>query len=219
MELVKESLLKAGAATALILLIGFLVGLQADDARVDYLEKQIEESTIRSQTFVVTGEYLSDSSKNFCRVVSEQIPEVADENADIGQNLESFSGKSLSNHDQYEYLKKRYYINQLRLYNLISDYRERCSSNVTTVFYFFDSSIQSQRQGSVLTQYRRETENTTYVFSYNLDTDNSTVLEILKSDYEIDEGPAIVVNGNQTYRRYVGLKELKKVMSNQSKSD
>lgn len=211
MEIVRESLLKAGAVTAMILLIGFLAGLQADDARVNYLEDQLQESTLRSQTFIVTGDYLSDSSQNFCQVVSEQIPEVADENADIGQNLQSFSGKSVSNRKEYEFLKKRYYINQLRLYNLVSDYKDRCPSNVTTIFYFFDSSVQSQRQGAVLTQYREETSGTTYIFSYNLETDDSAVLDILRSDFNVSEGPSVVINGNKTYRRYVGLKELKQI--------
>lgn len=209
----RESLIKAAGVTGLILLVGFLAGLQADDTRVNYLEDQIQESTIRSQTFVVTGNYLSDSSQNFCSVVESQIPEVADENADIGRNLQSFSSKSVSNGKEYDFLKKRYYINQLRLYNLISDYKERCPSNVTTTFYFFDNSIQSQRQGTVLTQYREETPGTAYIFSYNVETDDSAVVEILKSDFNVTDGPSIVINGNQTYRRYVGLRELKEIMA------
>lgn len=212
MDLVKESILKAAAATTLLLLIGILIGLQVDDARTGFLEEQIRESNLRGETFVVTQDYLEDSSNNYCKLASSQIPQLSKRNAQIGRDLESFSSKSVSNSYSYEYMKKKYYLNQLKLYNTLEKYKERCHTNTTLIFFFFDDSIESQRQGSVLTRYRKEVDNSTYVFSYNLGTDKSTVLEMLKSDYNVSEGPVVVINGNKTFRRYVPLKELEQVI-------
>lgn len=214
MDLVKESLLKAVAITVVILGIGVLVGLQLDDTRTDFIQDQLQESNLRTETFLVTQNYLEDSSTNYCNVAESQIPQLAEKNAQIGNDLQSFSGQSLSNGNRYESLKERYYVNQLKLYNMLNSYKGKCEKEkLDLIFYFFDSSVESQRQGSVLTEYRRSVDNSTYVFSYNLETSQrSEVLEVLKADYNVSEGPSIVINGNQTFKRYVSLKELRQVL-------
>ena len=46
MELIKESLLKAAAVTAVVLAFGFLIGLQMDDARTSYIDDRISEAAV-----------------------------------------------------------------------------------------------------------------------------------------------------------------------------
>ncbi|MFB6115956.1 MAG: hypothetical protein ABEK10_00450 [Candidatus Nanosalina sp.] len=214
MDVVKSSIIKASLATLFILSMGLLVGLQVDDARGNYIKDQLRESDLRMQNFLVTQSYLDESSNNYCRLVESQIPDLSEQNTRIGQNLQSFSGKSISNRDQYRYLVRKYYVNQLRLYNVLSEYKERCGGNTTLIFYFFDESIQSKRQGAVLTEYYREVDNSTYIFSFNLNKNRSSVLELLKKDYQVTDGPAIVINGNETYRSYVPLEQLKEAIRN-----
>lgn len=209
MEIVKESFLKAVAVALLLIGIGAFIGLQADNARQGFLEEQLRESNLRSETFVVTQNYLEDSSQNYCKVVRGQIPQLADENAQIGQDLQSFKSKSLSSERSYEFIRKKYYANQLKLFNMLQSYENRCQTNMSTVTFFFDDSIDSQRQGSVLTRYRKEIDNRAYVFSYNLETDGSTVLEILKTDYNVTEGPTMVLNGDKKLEGFVSLGELR----------
>lgn len=214
MDLVKESILKAGAVSVIILLVGVLIGFQVDDARGSYIQDQLRESNLQAQSFIVTQDYLEGSSKNYCNVVKNRIPELSKQNRKIGQNLQSFTGKSISNEKSYTQMKREYYINQLKLYNILNGYKRRCGANTTLIFYFFDSSADSQRQGAALTKYYREVDNSSYIFSYNLETEKSDITDILKSDYGVEEGPAIVINGNQTYRRYVPFGELRQVIQN-----
>jgi hypothetical protein len=210
MDLVKSSLLKAFFATALILTVGLLAGLQMDQARTKYLEEQLQETNVQTETFLVSQDYLEDSSRNYCRVIEQRIPGLAKQNAHIGRDQQSFSSKSLGSDRDYKYIKRKYYINQLKLYTLLDDYKERCDADINLMLFFFDDNVESQRQGAVLTKYRREVDNRTYIFSYNLETTNSTILEILKTDYSVDEGPVTIVNHNTIYREYVPLNQLKK---------
>lgn len=212
MDRVPSAFLKASVAALLLIGLGVLVGLQMDDRRTGYLNEQLRQTDLQAETFIVTNTYLEESSQNYCSVVSGQIPELARQNADIGRDLQSFSGQSISESRNYDFIKRKYYVNQLKLYNILKSYRERCRSNATLIFFFFDGSADSKRQGSVLTQYRKTVDNRTYVFSYNLETDDSQVLDILKTDFNVDEGPMIVINGNRTYRRYVPLNELKNIL-------
>lgn len=213
MDIVKSSLLKASVATLLVLSFGLLIGMQMDQARTQFLEEQLQETNVQTETFLVTQSYLEDSSRNYCRVIDQRIPDMARQNAQIGRDLQSFSSKSIGSDRDYRYIKQRYYINQLKLYNLLNDYKERCNADVNLLLFFFADNIDSRRQGAVLTKYRQEVDNQTYIFSYNTETRNSTVLEMLKTDYSVEETPVTVINRDQIFRRYVSLKELKKVMN------
>ena len=218
MDLVKESILKAAAVTAVILVFGVLIGLQVDDVREGYVENQLRESTLSTQSLIVTREYLDESSQNYCKVVKNRIPEITEQNTQIGQDLQSFAGKSISNNQEYKQLKREYYVSQLRLYNLLKDYKQRCGEEATLIMFFFDDSAASTRQGSALTKYYREANNNSHIFSFNLDTGDSEVLNVLKSDYNVEGGPTVVVNGNQTFRRYTSFGELRSSIDVESAS-
>lgn len=212
MDTVHSALLRAAVVAGILIGIGVLVGLQMDDTRTSYLENQLRKTNLQSEMFVVTNNYLEESSQNYCRVVRNQIPVLARQNAEIGQNLQSFSSQSISEKQNYRFIQREYYVSQLKLYNMLQSYNDRCSANATLIFFFFDDSADSRRQGNVLTEYREEVDNQTYVFSYNLEATNSQVLQILRTDYQIEEGPAIVINGNRTYRGYVPLQQLEQIL-------
>lgn len=217
MDLIQKSMLRAAAVTVVILLIGFLVGMQLDDMRTSYVDERISETSVNTQTIVSVQNYL-ESSENYCQLVREEIPDIGENNAEIGTSLQQFSSKGVSNTGRYKDLRRKYYVSQLRLYNMINSYRDQCDNEMDSILFFFDADIPSQRQGAVLTEYSQEVDNSTNIFSFNLDVDKSQVLDVLKSDYNVTDGPTIVINGNQTYRGYVPLKQLKQVMNSREES-
>lgn len=217
MDLIKESLFKAAGVTVLVLTIGLLIGLQLDDARTSYIDSQISDAQVNAETVVAVQNYL-ESSDSYCRLVSEEIPDMGRKNAEIGTTLQQFSSKGVSEEREYKTLRRKYYVSQLRLYNTMMSYQKRCDTDIDIIMFFFDSDISSQRQGAVLTEYRREVDNSTNIFSYNLAVDDSQVLEVLKTDYNITDGPSIVINGNQTHRDYVPLKQLEQILQEEQET-
>ncbi|MFB6175511.1 MAG: hypothetical protein ABEJ87_06105 [Candidatus Nanohalobium sp.] len=215
MDLIQKSLMKAAAVTIMVLLIGLLAGLQMDDMRTGYVSNRISEASVNAQTIMAVQNYL-DTSDNYCELVRKEIPQMGENNAEIGTSLEQFSSKGVSKASRYKLLRRRYYVSQLRLYNTIDQYRDRCRAKMDSILFFFDGDIASKRQGAVLTQYRKEVDNSTSIFSFNLAVDNSKVLEVLKSDFNVTGGPTIVINGNRTYRKYIPLKQLKNLMNEES---
>lgn len=212
MDLIQKSILRAATVTVTILLIGFLVGMQLDDMRTSYVEDRISEASVNTQTIMAVQNYLQ-SSENYCQLVREEIPDLGRNNAEIGTSLQQFSSKGVSNQERYKVLRRKYYVSQLRLYNMINSYRDQCDNDMDSILFFFDGDISSQRQGAVLTEYRQDVDNSTNIFSFNLEVEKSKVLDVLKSDYNVTDGPTIVINGNQTNRGYVPLKELKQLMN------
>lgn len=216
MDLVESSLLKATLIMILVLALGFLAGLAMDDARTEFIQNEIRDTELKTETFVLSQRYLRESSQNYCRVMDSRIPDISRQNSQIGEDLQTFSSKSIGSKDDYQYLKNKYYVNQLRLYLMLNDYKERCEVDLNLALFFFDGGTESKRQGAVLTEYRRNVDNQTYVFSYNLESENSDILEMLKTDYSIEDGPVLVLNGEKVYREYTSLEELKRVMNETS---
>ncbi len=207
MDIVQDSLLKASAFTVLVVLLGVLVGLQMDDMRQDRLSSELEKSNLETETFSVLDTYVSRSDGDYCELMEVQIPDIGERNAQLGSELERFEAQNIGSDQEYEYIRDRYYNNQLRLYMAVNNYRDRCGdTNQTTVLYFFDDSAESIRMGSVLNEIVQQTE--TQVFSFNAEVD-SPIVNILKKDHNVTSSPTLIVNDEQKIEGFISVGELR----------
>jgi len=202
MDLVKDSLVKASFLTCLFLVLGILVGLQMSDLRQDHTADNLDRTSLETETFSVLQDYMDESGDNFCEISSVRLPEVGQRNAELGSQLERFDSQEFSNENEYNYIRDRYYNNQLKLYMMVNEHNERCDGDQDTILYFFDDSTQSQRQGAVLDEIARNQGS--FIFAFNMDIledperPDSPILEVLVEDYNITESPSIVVNGEKS---------------------
>lgn len=195
MDLVKESILKASAITVIVLMLGVLIGLQMDDMRQDHLSEELRQSNLETETFTVLENYIESSGGDHCELMDVQIPRIGERSAELGSQLERFDAQNIGSDEEYRYIRDRYYNNQLRLYTSIQNYKDRCSNNQTTILYFFDSSSDSERQGSVLNEVVQERD--VQVFSFNAEVDDSPVVDVLKRDYNVTRYPTLILNGEK----------------------
>lgn len=213
MDLVKDSLIKASAFTFLMVLLGVLIGLQMDNLRQDRVSDELRQSNLETETFTVLQSYVEGSGENFCELAELRLPDVGERNAELGSSLERFDSGSLTDKSEYEYLRNRYYNNQLQLFMLVNDYRDRCDGGANTVLYFFSDTTQSQRQGEVLSEVAKDRDDI-YIFSFNKDIADddrfadSPVLEILLKDYNVTETPTLVINGDEKIEGFISQGEL-----------
>ncbi|MBY6294447.1 hypothetical protein GLU60_03600 [Nanohaloarchaea archaeon H01] len=212
MDIVKESLFKAAGFTALMLVLGVLVGLQMDDFRQDHLSEELRQSNLETETFVALQDYIEDSD-NYCDLMEVRVPKISQRNSEFGSELTRLEGQSLGDKSEYEYIRNRYYNNQLQLYSNLNNYKSSCNVNQTTVLFFFDDSVDSQRQGEVLNEIVQKREDI-HVFSLNSELNDdpnvadSPVVEVLKADYNITESPTMIINGEQKVEGYTSTGEL-----------
>lgn len=213
MDLVKESLFKAAGFTVLMLLLGVLVGLQMDDFRQNHLSEELRQSNLETETFVALQDYIDDSSENYCNLMEARVPEISRRNAEFGSELTRLEGQSIGDKSEYEFIRNRYYNNQLQLYGTLQKYKDRCDVNQTTLLFFFDDSIDSQRQGEVLNEIVQDRDDI-HVFSFNSklnddpDVADSPVVEILKTDYNVTDSPTMIFNGERKIEGYTSTGEL-----------
>ena len=207
MDVVQDSLLKASAFTVMVVVLGVLVGLQMDDMRQDRLNSELDRSNLETETFSVLDTYISRSEGDYCQLMEVQIPDIGERNAQLGSELQRFEAQNLGSDEEYEFIRDRYYNNQLRLYMAVNNYRDRCGdTNQTTVLYFFDDSSESARMGSVLNEVVLQTE--TQVFSFNTEVD-SPIVDILRKNHNVTDSPTIIVNDERKIEGFISVGELR----------
>lgn len=207
MDLVKESIVKASAATLLILALGILLGYQMDDLRQDHLSEELKQSNLETETFSVLDNYVQRSDRDHCQLMEVQIPSIGERNGELGSELERFEAQNIGGDQEYRYIRNRYYNNQLRLYMALNSYKDRCNgTNQTTVLYFFDDSTESQRQGAVLNEVVKQKK--VQVFSFNAEVDDSLIVDVLTEDFNVTEYPTVIVNDDQKFEGFISENEL-----------
>ena len=207
MDLVKESIIKAGAVTVLVLLLGILLGYQMDDLRQDHLSEELRQSNLETETFSVLDNYVQRSDRDHCQLMDVQIPSIGERNGELGSELERFEAQNIGSDEEYRYIRDRYYNNQLRLYMALNSYKDRCNgTNQTIILYFFDDSTESQRQGAVLNEVVKQKN--VQVFSFNAEVDDSLVVDVLTEDFNVTDYPTVIVNDDQKFEGFISENEL-----------
>ena len=207
MDLVKESIIKAGAVTVLVLALGILLGFQMDDLRQDHLSEELRQSNLETETFSVLDNYVQRSDRDHCQLMEVQIPSIGERNGELGSELERFEAQNIGSDEDYRYIRDRYYNNQLRLYMALNSYKDRCNgTNQTTILYFFDDSTESQRQGAVLNEVVKQKN--VQVFSFNAEVEDSLIVDVLTEDFNVTEYPTIIVNDDQKFEGFISENEL-----------
>lgn len=206
-----SSLVKAGILTVLVFIAGLSAGYMLDVQRTDYLADELRSAQLESDRFLVGQQYLQGSDDR-CDAMEPYIQDLAAKTQELGEDLESLSGAGIFRDQDYKHLKHQYYIYQLRTWMTLEEYRTRCDESLVTVLYFFEDNSASQQQGSVLTEVRRQHQGDMFVFSFDIDADDTPVVDMIQQDFNVSSGPTIIVNGADRHTGFVSLGELRSIV-------
>jgi len=205
--------LKVLATTALVFLVGLGLGFSLDTGRINYLAEELRSTNLETESFVTSQEYLEQASgDDYCRLMEDQITRISQQTTELGTDLQDFGSAGMFRERDYEFLQRRYYVYQTRFMLMLEDYRTRCDQDFLSLLYFFGDNVDSQRQGSVLTEFRQENQGEVFVFSFTLDAEDSPIVDLVAKDYNITSTPAVVVNQNTTLRGFTSKGELEAML-------
>lgn len=208
--------LKVLATTALVFLVGLGLGFSLDTGRINYLAEELRSTNLETESFVTTQQYLEDATgDDYCRLADGQITRMSQETAELGTDLQEFGGAGMFREGDYEFLQRRYYVYQTRFMLLLEDYRERCDQDFLSLLYFFGDNVGSQRQGSVLTEFRQENQGEVFVFSFALNAEDSPLVDLIAADHNVTSTPTVIVNQNTTLRGFTSKGELEAMLQDE----
>ncbi len=213
-RIVMESLFMA----AILFFSGFLLGWAFDYFRTGHIEDIMRNTELGIENYVVEKEFLSSREEWDCQLSNEIMEEMSQDLRETGRLLETYGSKAsgLSERD-YDYLKRKYFTNELRFYNLFLSARRECDPGFVIVLFFYDpQQDESLAQGYVLDEIVREnTINGTMrvrVLSFD-GTYEYEIVRMLRRAYNITRLPALVIDDSVVLEGYQNRATLSRIVS------
>lgn len=137
-----------------------------------------------------------------CEKGKEAIAQIVWYMREIGNKLSRYgeSSTKLSEKD-FDYLKRKYYLLELKEYLLLKKLKERCNEINIIVFFYKINNKDSQIMGRVIAE-AAASLNDTYVLAFDIGYEDISLLNLVKEKFDITEedAPVFIINDKKIYK-------------------
>lgn len=181
--------------TVLILSGIFFAGHQFNQYKVSELEQRINQIEANQRSMALTYQLSDNLESNRCEAVNTLRKNTLSDLRDLRREAASYEKAERIDNSRYEVVKKKY-MNAV-VQNLVNLRRmEDCGEDYMEVIYFYSNEDcdACEDQGTVLTFFRRENEDSVRVHPLDTDLDMNSI-NFLEDYYNVTGYPSIVVDG------------------------
>lgn len=181
--------------TVLIFAIGMLLNYGLDFLRMDSINEVIASHERNTDAYLTEALFADVFAGSKCEVMDARILDLKKEIQQVGVELSSYSRFSLFNRKDFDYLKRKYFLLELRFLSLVLQVNDACNKPYVPILFFYkiDDDL-SERQGFILQEVNKEYENSVVVLSIDKDYADEPLVAMLVSKYNIVSAPAIIVD-------------------------
>ncbi|VVB81871.1 Uncharacterised protein [uncultured archaeon] len=185
----KQALLITILLVCIVFVIGIILGNSWNTGQTE-ISKTLKQSELDTESFLVEQE-LFDSFETNCALAEKRLSSLSDELWNLGKVLGAQDAKEKLGAENYNFLKRKYHLMQIRTYVLDKKLQQDCGSKTNVIlFYFKNDDNLSEQQGKILDELVKQYPLHVFAIEYQY----STELEFLEDYYEIKNAPALVVN-------------------------
>lgn len=184
---------------------GFLLGYIWDSYRLDYSDSLVGIGTLDTESFLLEQDFVE--SFNATTSVENRLLDINRRIGKVGEMLVQFDAKKMSHGEEYDSLKRKYFLLELKAYTL--RHKQGGNNNIILFFYDVTQNDDSLRMGDVLNALVRADPNVV-VFSIDREFTGEPMLDTVKQYYNVTKSPTIIINYDQKYEGFVDLAEVKK---------
>ncbi len=211
----RHLLLTSAVLATAVFLAGILFGWSLDHFRTTEILTTIKQNELSTESYLVEQQFIDSFGGDKCELLTARVDTLRDSTNQIGKQLACWGGKSTFKEADFDYLKRKYTILEVRFLMLINDLKQECGQdyNIILSFYKIDEDA-SIRQGYVLDSLNDKYNNTLIILSFDKYYTDEPLIDILATRYGIERTPAIVVNG-KVKQGFVPESELDKLIKSQ----
>lgn len=203
MDRQRQVLVQSLILTILIFVSGIVLNHFFDEARLGLINDVLRAHEIDSDAYQVEQLFTQMYGGNQCEVMSARIGDLKKEIRKVGEDLGSYSRFSFFRKHDYDYLKRRYFLLELRFLALIERLNKECSKPYLPVVFFYEiDDDASERQGFILEDLSEEYDSQVVVLSLDKDYKDEPLVGLLAKSYNVTFAPTMIIDGE----RFEGLK-------------
>ncbi len=180
--------------TLVIFALGLLLSYGLDFARINHITRIMQDHEISSRAYKMEMDFIDTFGGDKCDLMIDKIDELKSEIAQVGQDLSNYGGKSFFKKNDFDYLKRKYFLLEMKFYVLVKDFNIECGKSYVSVIFFYEiDNDDSERQGYVLDDIGQSMRDKAVILSFDKDYDDEPALDILKNKYGVEEAPTIII--------------------------
>jgi len=210
----REKYVFAFLITALIFMLGLLLGLVVESKRIDYILFKDQEQRLDLQSLQLQYQFTNQfSEENNCEALMRTFDTNLKSLEATRIRVENYRRDTSFNKREFDLLKREYILSQMNYWLLYSRARKLCDLDSATVLYFFadeEKCPNCEKQAVILTwlKYKLNMKLLTFVFDGDYAT-TEPMIKLLTDVYNVTEFPTLVINN----KRYVDFTNRKSILS------
>lgn len=194
----KRILLSSLVLTVVIFASAILLNYGLDFVRINSVAGVMQEHEIHTESYLVEQNFMNMFGGDVCAGISSRIGTLKEEMKEVGNELGSYGKISIFNKEDFDYLKRKYFLLQLKMYTLVTQADKQCNLSFSPLLFFYKiDDDASERQGYILSDLSKERPNDVIVLTFDIDYEDEPLLKLLKQRYNITQAPSIVANGSE----------------------
>ncbi|MEM2121990.1 MAG: hypothetical protein QXU20_05035 [Candidatus Woesearchaeota archaeon] len=208
----KKIFLKTLALTLMVFVIGFYAGILLDNLRLEEVKSRMTEIDNLWNDVRLLQSYIQKISENktlYCDFLLKENLKAGDKIYDEGKRIEEYE-KTNRFTPTLELEKERYALLDLQFWLNSIELKKACNANYSTVIYFYsqyNKTIEQGFQDRVLWDLKQKCGPQIIYITFPADMEITT-LEVIKSVYNIEKIPAILINESLVLYSPVSMREL-----------
>ncbi len=198
----KERYLAAIVITIFIFMIGLILGISMDMEKTKYANYIMEKQDINFESLQLQYIYLQTLQNKGTKDVCPVIQKVLENNLRVLQpvllKLMEYEKSKNGNSPEYQLLKRKYIIYNIKYYLLSEKSRKLCNNDVVNVLYFYsDNCSICPSEGYILSHLRKAMDGRLLIFPFDVSYAKEPMIGILVARYNITKYPTIIVEGKK----------------------
>ncbi len=210
---IKKMVITSTILTIIVFSLGIALGIGLDQLREDDVFDNLRRSELNTESYLVEQGFISSFGGDVCTALSSRTADIKFITKEIGQQLSRYTEKNFVLTRDLDYLKRKYFISEIKFLTLINDLNKNCNTNYVPVLFFYtkDDTI-SSRQGYILSDLSEEYKQDLIVLSIDKDYEDEPLVKMLKTRHDIVKDSTLIIDNDIKIEEFISKEDLKKVI-------
>ncbi len=187
-------LLTAAVLAIIVFTAGVAFGFALDNYKSQKISDEIQQNELHLESYIAEQGLIEAFGENECELLASRVSDIGATTRTLGDRLSRYGARSTFTKD-YNYLKQKYFIYEIKFLISVLDLNRNCNKNYKTILYFYsiDDSA-SEKQGLILDAIDIEQNHSIIILSFDADFVQEPLINLLKQKYDITASPSLVIN-------------------------
>lgn len=208
-KLKKHMFLTTSLLLVFVFIAGILVGRNIESRNYAVISEFLQENELNTESYIIEQGIVEGLGEDNCDIAAARIERLSEELGNIGRRLSAEDAKQSLGKDNYNFLKRKFHLMQIKTYVLFKSLIDSCNIPANVILYYYSVDEDSQEQGFILDKIVRDYNAKVFAIEYNY----SPELNFLESYYSITETPSLVINYKSIYEGFTEYKDIAREMS------